>query len=490
MRLWLLRFSDRQRATVSNPSPPLGISEEDWSATPVAVRVVVMELLQRVARLEARLNQTSRNSSKPPSSDPPQAKPRAAKEPTGRKSGGQPGHEGHGRKLKPESEVDQIIDVRPEHCGQCGTLLLGEDAEPERHQVTELPRIAPVVTEYRRHCLWCVACGVRTQAVWPATMPTGSFGPRVQATVGYLTGRLGASQREVQDLFATLYQTDVSVGGIGALEQAVSAALAAPVAEAQMYVERQPVRNADETSWPEKTQRRWLWISVTPLVTIFRLLQTRGAAGAKELLGEVVWGIIGTDHYAGYHWIDPRQRQLCWAHLKREFVAWSERTGETARIGLALLAVEKQLFALWYRVRDGTVAWADFQVAMRPLMARVSTLFQEGVAGADAKARGPCRNLLKREAALWTFVWETGVEPTNNCAERPLRRAVLWRRRSFGTQSAAGSQFVERILTAVTTLRQQRRNVLDYLTAACTAAIRHEPAPSLLPLTAPSLLAR
>ena len=160
-------------------------------------------------------------------------------------------------------------------------------------------------------------------------------------------------------------------GGLAALEQAVSAALAAPVAEAEQYVQRQPVRNADETSWREKSQRRWLWISVTPLVTIFRLLQTRGAAGAKELLGEVVWGIIGTDHYAGYHWIDPRQRQLCWAHLKREFVAWSERTGETARIGLALLAVEKQLFALWYRVRDGTLAWADFQVAMLPLMARV-----------------------------------------------------------------------------------------------------------------------
>jgi transposase len=475
---------------MSDQMPPAGISAEDWAATPPAVRALVMELLRRLAQVEARLNQTSRNSSKPPSSDPSSARPRATKEPTGRKSGGQPGHEGHGRKLKPESEVDQIIDVRPEQCGQCGTLLLGDDAEPERHQVTELPQITPVVTEYRRHCLWCVACGARTQAAWPATMPTGSFGPRVQATVGYLTGRIGVSQREVQDLLATLYQTDVSVGGIGTLEQAVSVTLAAPVAEAQTYVQRQPVRNADETSWREKTQRRWLWISVTPLVTIFRLLKTRGAAGAKELLGEVVWGIIGTDHYAGYHWIDPRQRQLCWAHLKREFIAWSERTGETARIGLALGAVEKQLFELWYRVRDGTLVWADFQVAMLPLMARVRTLLQEGETGADAKAQGTCRNLLKREAALWTFVWETGVEPTNNCAERPLRRAVLWRRRSFGTQSAAGSQFVERILTAVTTLRQQRRNVLDYLTAACTAAIRHEPAPSLLPLTSPPLLAR
>ena len=222
--------------------------------------------------------------------------------------------------------------------------------------MTEVPRITPVVTEYRRHCLWCVACGGRTQATWPTTMPRGSFGPRVQAIVGYVTGRIGASQREVQDLLATLYQMEVSVGGIGTLEQAVSTALAAPVAEAQTYGQRPPVRNADETRWREKGKRRWVWIRVTPLVTIFRLLQTRGAAGAKELLGDVVWGVIGTDHYAGYHWLAPHQRQLCWAHLKREFVAWSERAGETARIGIALLAVEKQLFSLWYRVRDGTLA--------------------------------------------------------------------------------------------------------------------------------------
>jgi transposase len=270
----------------------------------------------------------------------------------------------------------------------------------------------------------------------------------------------------------------------------VSAALATAVAEAAQYVPRQPVRNADETSWREKTQRRWLWVSVTPLVTLFRVLKTRGAAGAKALLGEVVWGIIGTERYAAYNWLDPRQRQLCWAHRKREFIAWTERTGETARIGLALLAVEQQLFTLWYRVRDGTLAWADFQMAMLPLMARVKTLLQEGRVGADTKTQGTCRNLLKLEAALWTFVWEAGVDPTNNAAERPLRRAVLWRRRSFGTQSEGGSQFVERILTAVTTLRQQRRDVLDYLTAACAAAIRKAPAPSLLPLTSPPLVAR
>jgi transposase len=256
-------------------APPL------FGRLPLAVRGLVTELLRRVAQLEERLNQTSRNSSKPPSSDPPGARPRATRAPTGRKAGGQPGHEGHGRKLKPEREVDQIIDVRPEQGGQCGALLLGADTEPERPQVTEIPRLALGVTEYRRHCLWCVACGVRTQAAWPTTMPSGSFEPRVQAPVGDLTGRIGASQREVPEIFATRYQADVSVGSIGALEQAVSAALAIPVAEVQTDVQRQPVRNADETRWCENGKRRGVWISVTPLVTSFRLLKTRGAAEVK-----------------------------------------------------------------------------------------------------------------------------------------------------------------------------------------------------------------
>ena len=220
----------------------------------------------------------------------------------------------------------------------------------------------------------------------------------------------------------------------------------------------------------------WLWISATSLVTVFRVLTTRGAAGAKALLGEDCWGVVGTDRYAAYNWIDPRRRQLCWAHLKREFLAWSEREGEAARLGQALLAVEKQLFQLCERLLPVQTAFRD--------------LFKQAQASRHWKVAGPAGQLLKHWETLWTFTRREGVEPTNNCAERPLRRAVLWRRRSFGTQSEAGSQFVERILTAVTTLRQQRRDVLAYLTAACAAAVRHEPAPSLLPLTQPTPFAR
>jgi transposase len=383
--------------------------------------------------------------------------------------------------LKPVEEVDRLIEVTPTACAQCGGLLLGEDPQPVRHQVTEVPPGTPLVTAYRCHTLSCLVCGARTQALWPGDMPTGSFGPRLHAITGFLTGRMGASQREAQEILETLFGTEVSVGSIAALEQAVSDALAEPVAEASRYVQQQHRRNVDETGWREKAKRVWLWVCTTPLVTVFRVLASRSAASAKGVLGEDFPGVVGTDRYAAYNWVDPRRRQLCWAHLKRDFIAFVERGGESARIGTALLAEEVRVFTLWYRVRDGTLSWADFQVAMLPIMARVGTLLQEGAAVGQERTARTCRNLRKWEAALWTFVWEADVEPTNNSAERPLRRAVLWRRRSFGTQSAAGSQFVERILTAVTTLRQQNCAVLEYLTAACAAAIRHDKAPSLLP---------
>ena len=235
---------------------PAGIPAEDWAATPNSVREWIYTLLanyeqlrQRVAEVEERVHQTSRNSSKPPSSDPPSAPPRAQRTPSGRKRGGQKGHKGHGRKLKAAVEVMRVVDIKPLCCADCGTLLLGEDAHPARHQVTELPRVEPEVVEYRQHTLTCLACGAETTPEWPVDMPSGSFGPRVQATVGYLAGRMGVSQRDVEEAMDALFHTDLALGSVSAIEQNVSAALSQPVEEARTYVRQQPVVNADETSW-------------------------------------------------------------------------------------------------------------------------------------------------------------------------------------------------------------------------------------------------
>ena len=350
-----------------------------------------------------------------------------------------------------------------------------------RHQVTELPRVEPVVTEYQQHTLTCLVCGAQTQAQLPADVPAGAFGPRLQATIGYLAGRFGVSQRDMAEMLETIFHAEIGLGSIPAQEARVSATLAEPVAEAQAYVQHQPYVKADETSWHEGKQRTWLWIGVTPLVTVFLLLATRSADGARQLLGATFGGRLGADRWGGYNWLKPERRQLCWAHLKRDFQALVDRGGESARIGRLLLRCVERTFTLWHRVRDGTLSRAEFQTAMQPIQRRVHVLLREGTQVAHAKTRRTCANILKLEVALWTFVRVEGVEPPNNGAERPLRRAVVWRHRSFCTQSEAGSRFVERVLTAVITLRQQHRDVLDYLTEACAAANRGDKVSSLLP---------
>ena len=473
---------------MSDERIPPGISTDDWNATPLAVRELVLHLLQhlgvleqQLAQLQERLNQNSRNSSKPPSSDPPTTPRYPKRTPSGRKAGGQPGHVGHTRPLKPLDQVQDIIELRPTSCGACGALLLGEDSQPQRHQVTELPRIEPHVTEYRRPTLTWLACGSETLGACPADMPSGDFGQHLQATTGYLSGRMGMSQREITEMMETVFQIDLGLGSISTLEMVVSDALAQPVADAQTYVQRQAVANVDETGWREHAQHAWLWVAATPWVSIFLVRTTRSATGVRQLLGETFRGIIGSDRWTAYNWLDPQRRQLCWAHLKRDFQKLVERGGASQRLGEAVLVQVEQLFQLWQRVPDGTLNRQDFQKQVEPIHSQVHHLLRKGAEIAQEQTRHTCQNLLKLEPALWTFVQCEGVEPTNNHAERCLRRAVLWRRRSFGTQSETGSRFVERILTAVTTLRLQKRDVLDYLTVACAAAIRGDQPPSLVP---------
>jgi len=486
--------------------PGLPIAFEDWETTSLSVQGVVWALWQetqdlqqhttelqtQMARLQGEVeklreqsHKNSQNSSNPPSTDPPQLRaypPRAA---SGRKKGGQPGHAGRGRTRTPLAQVSRLVVRKPTACGCCGALLLGEDPPPQRHQVCELPRVVAEVIEYQVHTLTCCACGQANQAAWPADMPTGSFGSRLQATIGYLCGRFGVSQRDVTELLASLFQVEIGLGSIPAQERRVSQALQAPVAQAQTYVQQQPVINLDETGWQEGPDRCWLWGAVTSAVTVFQVFPTRGATSAKQVVGEAYAGTVGSDRYSAYNWLEVAHRQVCWAHLKRDFQALVERSGESQIIGRLLLAQVKQCFALWAHLREGSLCREDFQTAMQPIRREVHCLLQIGTFVKHRETRKTCQTMLKVEPALWTFVDREGVEPTNNAAERALRRGVLWRRRSFGTQSEAGSQFVARLLTAVMTLRQQQRDVLDYLTEACQAYPLGRMAPSLLPIAQP-----
>jgi len=246
-------------------SEPL-FSPELWERTPPQVQAYLRALEARVAALEAtvqqlreQLQQDSRTSSRPPSSDPPQAlTTRPRREPTGRRPGGQPGHEGHARGLVPVEEVDVVISVKPEHCRRCQQPLQGEDAQPQRHQMTEIPPVKPVVTEYQLHRLVCPACGEETRAKMPVGVSTGGFGPRVQAITALCTGAYHLSKRTTQRALEDLFGVQIGLGTIANLEQVTVRAVADPVAEARAYVQRQPVAYLDETGWREGQQRAWL----------------------------------------------------------------------------------------------------------------------------------------------------------------------------------------------------------------------------------------
>jgi transposase len=443
--------------------------------------LIIEQLLARIAELEQRLGQNSQNSSRPPSSDAPAVSRPANRTPSGRKPGGQPGHEGHQRLLLPEDAVDTIVPVKPRRCRRCGARLHGTDGTPRRQQVTELPRVRPHVTEYQVHTLGCAQCGEQTTAPWPAGVPAGAFGPRLEATVAVGTGVYHLSRRTTVGLMADLFGTALSLGTVSACEQAVSEAVAGPVADAHAYVQQQNVVHADETGWRQGRQRAWLWVVVSALVTVFVVHRRRSTAAARALLGDLTRAILVTDRWSAYrHWA-VGQRQLCWAHLRRDFTAFTERGGPSARVGRGLLKDATTMFARWHRVRDGTLSPRQFRLEMRPLRRRVEARLRRGAARADAKTAATCRDLLALAPALWTFIDLPGVEPTNNAAERAIRPAVLWRRKSFGTHSAAGSRFAERLLTVAATLKQQGRNIVDYMTAACDASLHGQSAPSLLP---------
>jgi transposase len=473
---------------------PAALSPDLWERTPPEAQAYIRALESRLSALEARvqtlqeqnralqerLNQNSRNSSRPPSSDPPQS-PRPRRPRGQRRRGGQPGHPGHTRTLLPVEEVDEVVVLKPDRCSGCHAPLWGDDPAPFRHQVIEIPPIQPVVTEYQWHQLVCPNCGETTRASWPKGVPSGTYGPRVHATVALCTGSYRLSKRTTEQVMDDLFSVPVSVGTISQSEKATTAIVAQPVEEARACVAEQAVAHVDETSWRQGGKRAWLWVAVTSLVTVFLVRLSRGGQVARELLGEGFSGILVTDRYSAYNWYPVRWRQLCWSHLLRDFEAIRGRSGASEEIGEALLEQAHRMFAWWHRVREGTLKRSTFRSYMTPLRREVERLLEAGSQCGVAKTEGTCREILKCREALWTFVQVEGVEPTNNSAERSIRPGVQWRKGSFGTQSEDGSRFVESMMTVVATLKQQKRSVLEYLTAAHEAALRGEAAPSLLP---------
>jgi transposase len=353
---------------------------------------------------------------------------------------------------------------------------------PLRHQVIEMPLPKPDVTEYQLHRLACPCCGVTTCAELPPGVPTGHSGPRLQATVALLTGAYRISKRQVETLMHDLFGIPLSAGEVCALEQQTSAVLAPVVEELRTYCHTQPA-NVDETGWRQEKRRAWLWVAVTALATVFHIARSRGRSAFEELLGADYRRVLTTDRWSAYNGQPLRYRQLCWAHLERDFQAMVDRNNKGSKVGEELLCCAQDMFVWLRRVRDGTLSRATYRTKMSRVQVMTREALEAGRVCGCAKTAATCAQLLKMESALWTFVRVEGLEPTNNAAERALRHAVQWRKTSYGTDSIVGSQFVARILSVVATCRQQRRHVLNYLTQCCADALHGIAPTSLMPKT-------
>src|SRR4051812_38543330 len=462
-------------------TPP--IPEPLWGRIPPDVQAALAaafdRIERRVAELEQRIGRNSTNSSGPPSTDPPSVKRRPPAPASGKKRGGQPGHPRHVRPLVPPEAVCQVIECKPPQCRWCGDALAGDDPEPLRHQVAEVPPVRPVVHEYRLHRLTCPRCRTATRAKLPAGVPAGAFGPRLRAVLSVLAGAYRLGKRPIQQLALDLLGLSISTGMVCRLERQGAAELEAPVEGLREHVRTAASAHIDETSWRQGRDKRWLWAAVTKSATVFTIARSRGADVARSLLGVDRRKVVISDRFKSYRWI--RRRQFCWAHLRRDFQAMIDRGGEPGEVGRRLLEHSDVLFRWWHRVRDGTLARSSFRLYVSWLRDCLREDLRRGTACLCSRTAGTCRELLAGETHLWTFVRVEGVEPTNNHAERALRHGVIYRKLSGGTDSEAGSRFVERMLSVLATCRQQDINVLDYLTRCYQARLDGQPAPSLLP---------
>jgi transposase len=452
-----------------------------------AVRALFAAQAERIAALEAEveelkrlLGRSSKNSSLPPSRDSREAREqRSKKRSSGKKQGGQPGHEGRHRKMV--ADPDHVVEHWPQACQGCGGRLDHDGqalvGDPVSHQVSEIVTRVEV-TEHRRMRVRC-DCGACTLAGLPDGVPAGAFGASVAAAAATLTAaRIG--RRETVRIFSDLFGLTISTASLQSLLEQASVTLEVPYTEILQALDREPVRGADETSWPQAGKGGWLSVSIAERMALFQIAKRRDRDAAKALLGEEPEGVIVTDRYAVYLFVDDTQRQLCLAHLARDLVALSERDGAPGRLGRALSRELGRVFGVLHAPGRDPDDLKRLRADISPHRQAFHDLLAKGARCRDPKTRRFCQGLLAHETALWTFTRTPGVPATNNASERALRHAVHWRRTSYGTQTDTGDRIVERLLTLRETCRLQGRRLHEYLTTAITANLHGHPIPPVL----------
>lgn len=466
----------------------LEITEEVVARQPPEARAIIRALLAEIAELRRRVEElerqtkgkTPQNSSLPPSTQHPHAKPPQRKGKSKRRRGGQPGHPKHMRPLIPTDKCDDVQPLKPTECRRCGEKLSGKDPEPLRHQVWELPEIKPIVTEYQRHRLVCACCGETTCAGLPEGVPQGQSGPRLMAFTALLMAYYRQSKRRTAEFLGTLLGQPCCPSLTVKMQKQVTAAVRPSYEALAAELPTQGQLSIDETGTKEAGGKAWLWTFVARTFTVFAVRATREATALTTFLGQQFHGVVNCDRAKMYWYLGSLQ--WCWAHLKRDFQGMIDSGDPQAKyVGYRLRHATCELFEHWANYRAGEISRAAFLRRMGPVRRKIERSLLRGTQCGHSDTRGTCRELHEHRQWLWTFLRHEGVEPTNNAGERSLRHAVIWRKLSFGTQSADGSRFVETMLTVVETCRQQHRNAFTFLTHAVKTHLAHQSPPTLLP---------
>ena len=434
------------------------------------------ELQAQLAVLQERIKLDSNNSSKPPSSDGPGRGNRAQRRASQRKRGAQPGHKGHTRAVLEHSEVDRLVDCKPKAVCDCGGHVELLD-QPQRHQVFEVPPMRARVDEYRIYSGRCVGCGTAHAGVLPPGVPKGQLGPRALSLVGVLGTRYHLTQRKIRNLLDQLMGLSFSVGAISQAHGKVAGALKAPVAEAVASMRSADALWMDETHYPREGIGNWVWAAVQPLLAVFAIYPSRARYVILDFIGDKCTATVTSDRYAGYAFIDPERRQICWAHLLRDFNRIGQRQGLAGQIGRRLLGLGLVMF----RKRDkGQLSGTTLEGLQR----RIRMALQRGAQQARcSRTANTCANILKLWPALWTFTSNDKLVPTNNAAEQALRSIVLKRKISGPTRSLRGDQFLARGFSVHETCLRQGVDLWNFMHKAVHAFIANTAPPSLLPRT-------
>jgi len=423
-------------------------SDDDWQSTPEPVKQYIISLEQtiillikkvdalekRTEKLESSANKNSQNSSKPPSSDSPFQKTETKRKRSKRNKGAQKGHKGHQQKLL-EPTQQQIILPEDCECG-CATFIPGTLKPYYTHQEIELPEINMDVNHFILHKGKCRRCGQLLKAKIPLGHQTG-YGPKISALIAEMSGIHGNSRKTVHDFCKSVLNFSISTGAIQRVVDRASEALAPIYDQIGELARKSEINHVDETSWFQNGALKWLWVMANCTVAYFMIHNNRSKEAFLELIHD--WtGILISDNYGTYvKWVNLRQ--TCLAHLIRKAKGLSEKKDHVAQNFGQEIVKELQLLCHWAKDPPSEKQWREFYQRFIDLI--FNHRQEKGETGALA------RGLIRQIDSLWVFLEVSGVEPTNNHAERMLRFGVLWRKRSKGTQSEKGNRWVERILS-------------------------------------------